>query len=186
MSAARPPSLPATCAPGTEARRRWLGDRGARVGRWSWRWWSRRRRSMRRSRGGGRNEWGPQAVGMGKGPASPENALERWPRCKTQHMLQHLLELKQCSPDLHFADADPDRAVVGDSLRMRDTHDHGAWGIRTRSRRAGEKNERTSRWKRWSHLRFNKRPSESAHSGGRKPGRGSEAKERSAAVSLSP
>jgi hypothetical protein len=45
------------------------------------------------------------------------------------------------------------------------TTTNGAWGgIYTNeiSSGRGKKNERTSRWKRWSHLRFNKRPSESA------------------------
>jgi hypothetical protein len=58
-----------------EARRRWFGDGRVRVGRWSWRWWSRRRRSMRAGGAGGRAaeeaETGGARRRLGWGKAQP-------------------------------------------------------------------------------------------------------------------
>jgi hypothetical protein len=127
-SSARLPSLPTTCAPGTEARR---GAQGRRSKDWAMeqevvehaggrnevvdapgRRSRRRRRPIRVGPAGGWDGERPRRPP----PPPPKNALELWPCCKMQHMLQHRLEPKQCSPDLHFADADCDRAIAGDSL----------------------------------------------------------------------
>jgi hypothetical protein len=59
---------------------------------------------------------GPAAVEMGKASRTPENAVERRPRCKMQQLLRLLLEPLQCASDLHFADTDAYKASAGDSL----------------------------------------------------------------------
>jgi hypothetical protein len=64
----------------------------------------------------GRETVGPAAVEMGKASRTPENAVERRPRCKMQQLLRLLLEPLQCASDLHFADTDAYKASAGDSL----------------------------------------------------------------------